>query len=61
MTLHNTMRVFLLSLLEWAKTNKEYWGNINKQYQQTLAEEKLLARLRKEAKDRKKASLKDGK
>jgi hypothetical protein len=61
MTLRNTIRVYLLSLLNWAKTNQEYWGDINKRYQQTLDEERLLARLRKEAKERKKASLKDGK
>jgi len=54
MTLHNTIRVFLLSLLDWAKINRDYYGTIRNQYQQRLDEERLLARLRKEAKERKK-------
>jgi hypothetical protein len=54
MTLHNTLRVFLLSLLDWAKIHRDYWGGIRNQYQQRLDEERLLARLRKEAKERKK-------
>ena len=50
MTLHNTIRSNLERILMWAKQNYEYWGDIRNAYQRKLDEEKLLAKLRKEAK-----------
>ena len=50
MTLRDTIRSILESILTWAKRNHEYWGDIRNAYQRKLDEEKLLAKLRKEAK-----------
>ena len=50
MTLRDTIRSILESILMWAKRNHEYWGDIRNAYQRKLDEEKLLAKLRKEAK-----------
>jgi hypothetical protein len=51
MTLHNTIRSILERILVWAKRNQNYWGEIRTTYQRKLDEERLLARLRKEAKE----------
>jgi hypothetical protein len=50
MTLHNTIRSILERILIWAKRNQKYWGDIRDTYQRKLDEERLLAKLRKEAK-----------
>ena len=50
MTLRDTIRSILENILMWAKQNHEYWGDIRNAYQRKLDEEKLLAKLRKEAK-----------
>jgi hypothetical protein len=55
MTLHVTIRSILERILIWAKRNHEYWGNIRNTYQRKLDEERLIAKLRKEAKDQAKA------
>ena len=55
MTLHNTIRSILERILAWLKCNHEYWGDIRNAYQRKLDEEKLLAKLRKEAKAKAKA------
>lgn len=51
MTLHNTIRSILERILIWAKRNQKYWGDIRDIYQRKLDEERLLAKLRKEAKE----------
>ena len=51
MTLHNTIRSVLERILIWAKRNQKYWGDIQTTYRRKLDEERLLARLRKEAKE----------
>jgi len=51
MTLHNTIRSILERILIWAKRNQNYWGDIRNTYRRKLDEERLLARLRKEAKE----------
>lgn len=56
MTLHNTIRSILEHILIWAKRNQKYWGDIRDTYQRKLDEERLLARLRKEAKAKAKAT-----
>lgn len=50
MTLHNTIRSILERILIWAKRNQKYWGDIRNTYQRKLDEEKLLSKLRQEAK-----------
>lgn len=51
MTLHNTIRSVLERILIWAKRNQKCWGDIQTTYRRKLDEERLLARLRKEAKE----------
>jgi len=55
MTLRDTIRSILERILMWAKRNHEYWGDIRIAYQRKLDDEKLLAKLRKEAKAKAKA------
>jgi len=58
MTLRDTIRPILERILMWAKRNHEYWGDIRIAYQRKLDDEKLLAKLRKEAKAEAKAKKK---
>jgi len=58
MTLRDTIRSILERILMWAKRNHEYWGDIRIAYQRKLDDEKLLAKLRKEAKAEAKAKKK---
>ena len=56
MTLHNTIRSILQLILDWAKRWKAYFGYVREYYQMKLDEERLLARLRKEAKEKAKVN-----
>ena len=61
MTLHNTIRSILERILSWAKRNQKSLGNTRDTYQRRLDEEKLLATLRKDAKEQAKAKSEAGK
>lgn len=54
MTLRDTIRSFLQSSLEWSKKWRDYFGAYKKIYEQKLAEERLLAELRKKSRAAKK-------
>lgn len=59
-TVKSTVKAVLQRVLDWAKREQRVWGAYRTHYQILLDEERTLARLRKEAKDKTKAEKRGG-
>ena len=57
MTLRDIVKPFFERLLDWAKRNRDYWGNLENQYQIKLKQEKDIAEFRKKMKDKAKGKV----